>query len=94
MSDNVVEVWLYGKLRRFAAEAAPDAQSVVRFPLDDADTIGTVLTHIGISPTETSNIFLNGELSGFSREVKPGDRLGVFPHDMCVLYKWYFQKEG
>jgi hypothetical protein len=26
--------------------------------------------------------------------VKKGDRLGIFPDDMQLLYKWHFEKEG
>ncbi|MCL4533923.1 MAG: MoaD/ThiS family protein [Bacteroidetes bacterium] len=94
MCEGEVEVWLYGKLRRFAGQSAPDAESVVRLSMAGPTTIGEALASIGIPAAETSNIFLNGELSGFTRSLKPGDRLGVFPDDMALLYKWYFRKEG
>ncbi len=94
MCEDTVEVWLYGKLRRFAPQQAADAQSILRLPLEGAITIGEALDRIGIPPGETSNIFLNGQLSGFTRPISAGDRLGVFPDDMALLYKWYFRKEG
>ena len=40
------------------------------------------------------NIFLNGEYSNLSRPVRDGDRLGIFPYDMQLLYKWHFKKKG
>jgi hypothetical protein len=39
-----------------------------------------------------TNIFLNGELSGLGRKVIDGDRLGIFPDDMQLLYRWYFNR--
>jgi len=89
----MIEVHLYGKLRRFAEEPDPTSDTIVRVPVTEGDTIGQVLARIGISLEEVgSNIFLNGEYSGLNRSVKPGDRLGVFPDDMQLLYKWYFHK--
>jgi len=61
--------------------------------VEAGDTIRTVIAHIGIDLGETSNIFLNGELSSPNRSVKGGDRLGIFPHDQALLYKWYFEKK-
>jgi hypothetical protein len=93
MAENMVEVWLYGKLRRFAPQKATNAPSIVNLPLEGISTIGEVLDHIGIAPEETSNIFLNCQLSALTRQISPGDRLGIFPNDMALLYKWYFRKE-
>lgn len=88
----MIEVRLFGKHRRLAPNSAPDADSVIKVPVQSGDTILSVLARIGIPLVETSNIFLNGELSTPSRRVKPGDRLGVFPDDMALLYKWYFTR--
>lgn len=90
--DTAIEVWLYGKHRRLAPNPATDANSVVNLPAREGDTILAILARLGIAVEETSNIFLNGELSAPSRRVKAGDRLGIFPDDMAVLYKWYFRK--
>ena len=90
----MIEVWLYGKHRRLVPNSARDANSIVYVPVQDGDTILSVLERIGIPLEETSNIFLNGELSAPSRSVAEGDRLGVFPDDMALLYKWYFSRLG
>lgn len=45
-----------------------------------------MLDRIGIDLEETSNVFLNGKLSPPQRPVRDGDRLGVFPRDMALLY--------
>jgi len=93
-ADNPpIEVHLYGKLRRFAEERDPTSNSIVRLRVTASETIGGVLDRIGIPREELgANVFLNGQYSDLSRPVAPGDRLGVFPDDMQLLYKWYFAK--
>ena len=88
-----MEIHLYGRLRRFATNRDVSQDSVIELPVEDGDSIESALRHIGIDPKETSNIFLNGELSTLSRRVKDTDRLGVFPRDMALLYKQYFKKK-
>ncbi len=68
------------------------SECIVSVPVLGTETIGDVLSHLGIAQSETSNIFLNGDLSAPSRPVQNGDRLGVFPSDMATLYKWYFSE--
>ena len=91
----MIEVHLYGKLRHFTDNQDPTRDSIICTRVEEGDTIEDIIRHIGI-PHEAlgSNIFLNGEYSALGREVKDGDRLGVFPNDMQLLYKWYFSKIG
>ena len=91
----MIEVHLYGKLRRFTDNQDPSRDSVIYIPVQEGDTIAHIVRRIGI-PQESlgSNIFLNGEYSTLRRKVKDGDRLGVFPDDMQLLYKWYFSPIG
>ncbi len=91
--DSKIEVHLYGKLRRVAACPDTAGECVVSVPVAEGATIGEVLAQLGVALEETSNHFLNGELSAPTRRVKPGDRLGVFPDDMATLYKWYFARQ-
>ncbi len=91
--DEPVEVHLYGKLRRFAKDRDPASDSILRIRSASGETIGALLDRIGIPREELgANLFLNGEYSDLSRPLRPGDRLGVFPDDMQLLYKWYFAK--
>jgi hypothetical protein len=89
----LIEVHLYGKLRRFSDNLDPTRDSIVNLPVEEGDTIEDIIRRIGI-PNEDigSNIFLNGEYSALKRRVSDGDRLGVFPDNMQLLYKWYFHK--
>jgi len=88
-----VAVYLYGKLRRFAEQQRPDAESVVHVPVQEGDTIIDVLHRIGVPLEEVGrNVFLDHKYSALSRAVHPGGRLAVFPDDMQLLYRQYFEK--
>ena len=91
----MIEVYLYGKLRRFTDNLDPSRDSIASVPVKNEDSIETIAQRIGIPLEEVgTNIFLNGEYSALSRKVSDGDRLGVFPDDMKLLYKWYFDKKS
>ena len=90
----MIEVHLYGKLRRFTDNQDPSRDSIVHVPTGDGDTIEDIVRRIGIPFEELgSNIFLNGEYSALERKVADGDRLGIFPDNMQLLYKWHFTKQ-
>jgi molybdopterin converting factor small subunit len=87
----MIEIHLYGKLRRFADKQDPTSDSVLHLPVEEGETIEDIVRRIGISNEELGrNIFLNGQLSALSRKVKDSDRLGLFPWDMSLLYRQYF----
>jgi molybdopterin converting factor small subunit len=87
----MIEIHLYGKLRRFAKKQDPTSDSVLHLPVKEGETIEDIVRRIGIPREELGrNTFLNGQLSALSREVKDGDRLGLFPSDMSLLYRQYF----
>jgi molybdopterin converting factor small subunit len=91
----MIEIHLYGKLRRFAENQNPAGDSIVYASLEEGDTIQDVLERLGVPMREVGrNIFLNWQYSALGRKVKDGDRLAVFPDDMQLLYKWYFPKMG
>jgi len=87
----MVEVHLYGKLRRFAADRDPTSASVAKVPCRAGDTVSDIVDRLGIPHAELgSNKFLNGRYADMSTAVHDSDRLGLFPDDMQLLYKWYF----
>ncbi|MBY9012077.1 MAG: MoaD/ThiS family protein [Candidatus Lokiarchaeota archaeon] len=59
---------------------------------DGIQTIADILNKYAIEKEETSHLFVNGTYSGFNKKVKDGDRVGIFPKNMSLLYKWYFTK--
>jgi hypothetical protein len=90
----MIEVHLYGKLRRFCPDRAANADSILRIPRIPGDKVSSVVARIGI-PTEAlgSNLFVNGTYADLESSVPEGARLGLFPDDMQLLYKWYFNPE-
>lgn len=82
----MVEVHLYGKLRRFSDNQDPTRPSIVTVTAREADTVSSIVSRIGIPLEEMgANIFLNGRYSSLERPVKDGDRLGVFPDNMAMI---------
>lgn len=81
-----VEVWLYGKLRRFAPHKEAGSNSVVEVEVEAVENIEGALARLGVPWEEVGNVFLNGRLALVEQAVVDGDRLGVFPQDMSLLY--------
>lgn len=85
--SGTVEVYLYGRLRRYAPRREVWGESLVRLPVGPAETtVGEVIRRVGIDPAEVSNVFRNGSLAAPVSRVRAGDRLGLFPTDMGLLY--------
>lgn len=88
----MVSVHVYGKLRRFAPEPDPRGDSVIAVPHAAGDTVRSLVERIGIPPAELgSNVFVDGRYADLASPVEDGARLGLFPDDMQLLYKWYFR---
>ena len=82
----MIEVHLYGKLRRFTNNEDSTRDSIAYIPVEEGDAIKDTIRRIGIPIEEVgSTIFLNGEYSPLERKVKGGDRLGIFPHNMAMI---------
>ena len=82
----MIEVYLYGKLRRFTDNPDPSRDSITCVATEKGDSIADIIRRIGISDDEVGpNIFLNGRYSPQSEKVKDGDRLGIFPDDMPMI---------
>jgi hypothetical protein len=67
----MIEVRLFGDLRRYAADSAsvaaptPRAEgalAVLHIPVDGGQTVGQIVAQLGIEPAELGNIFLNGRM--------------------------------
>ena len=87
----MVEVHLYGALRRVADVKSATSDSIVRARHEEGDTVSSIVRRIGLAVEELgSNLFVNGRYATLDTPVSDGDRLGLFPDDMQLLYKWYF----
>ncbi len=82
----MIEVHLYGKLRRFTANQDPSRDSIIYLPVKEEDAIENIIKRIGIPFEEIGpHIFLNGRCFSLEKKVKDGDRLGLFPDDMGMI---------
>jgi len=91
----MIDVHLYGKLRRFCAKRAANEDSVVHLLHEEDDTVGSIADRIGIPREEIgSNLFVDGRYANVETPVSDGARVGLFPDDMQLLYKWYFDPKA
>jgi len=67
----VIEVHLYGKLRRHAPASRASGQSVVRLEVEDEETVATVLERVGIPPGDVCHIFVNGAILSTENSMAP-----------------------
>ena len=56
--------------------------------------VGDILKKYDITPEETHHLFVNSIYSGLNKKVQDGDRVGIFPKNMALLYKWYFKRDN
>jgi len=67
----MIEIHLYGSLRRYAPDRRPDRESVARLEPQPGETVGTVLERLSISPDEIYHTFLNGALLSTRNSMAP-----------------------
>ncbi len=86
-----IQVRLFGSLKDRAQVL--DESGYVGLSEIDADvrTIRDILSVLGLEELEVSHTFLNFEYSDLDADVKDGDRVGIFPRDMALLYRWYLK---
>ncbi|MFO7794964.1 MAG: MoaD/ThiS family protein [Promethearchaeati archaeon] len=61
---------------------------------NDSAIIKDLFDKLSLDIEETSHIFVNGDYAGLKRKIREGDTIAIFPRDMALLYKWYFNREG
>jgi len=88
----LIEVHLYGELRRLAGESDVRSESTLYVPYRESDTIERIVRRLGIVPEVLSHLFLDHQYSALSRPVHDGGRLALFPRKMGLLYRQYFPK--
>ncbi len=58
----MIEVHLYGGLRRHASDSRGDAESILNVAPRSAETVRTLLERVGIDQEDLCHVFLNGSL--------------------------------
>lgn len=92
--NMTILVKIFGELQK-KIEGSIDTYSIPlskHLESDGIETIDDILNFYGIKKEETSHLFVNGTYSGLNKKVKDGDRVGLFPKNMSLLYKWYFTR--
>jgi molybdopterin converting factor small subunit len=89
-----IRVKVFGDLRK---KIKPNIKGSLplKFNIDenDAERVSDILNKYNIKEHEIIHIFVNGRYSGLTKKVKDGDTVAIFPINMSVLYKWYFNRE-
>lgn len=83
----MIEVHLYGRLRRLATQSGVHRPSVAWVDLPEG-TVAQVIEALGVERETVGNIFVNGRYdpAALDQTVRSGDRIGLFPPDMRMLY--------
>ena len=84
----MIEVRLFGSLRRFAEDPSVTVESRAWVAMESGDTVADVLSRLQLPREEVGHIFVNGRYSytALRMAVRDGARLGVFPKNMSMLY--------
>lgn len=67
----MIEVHLYGKLRRHAPDARASGESVVRLERHPEETVRSALERVGIAPEDVYHLFLNGAMFTTQNSMAP-----------------------
>lgn len=85
MGNINVDVWLYGRLARYAGEGAGYGYANVKLSLPAGSTMRQLLEHFGIPSEERGITFISGQLSAMpglqpdlDHVLQDGDRVGIF----------------
>jgi hypothetical protein len=60
--ERLIEVRLYGELRRYASPAVRGRGTVMYLPAKGSETVGQVLAQLRIDLAQVGNMFLNGRI--------------------------------
>ncbi|MFW9874919.1 MAG: MoaD/ThiS family protein [Candidatus Thorarchaeota archaeon] len=89
-----IQLKFFGDLRK---KVNPDIKGSMplKFSIDHngIKRVSDILNKYSIEENEVIHIFVNGRYSGVTKKVKSGDIVAIFPRNMSVLYKWYFNRE-
>lgn len=89
-----IQVKLFGDLRKKTQQQISGSSSLkLSINNTNLNRVNDILRKFSIEEDEVSHIFVNGRYSGFKKNVKDGDIISLFPKNMGLLYKWYFNRE-
>ncbi|MFW9950397.1 MAG: MoaD/ThiS family protein [Candidatus Thorarchaeota archaeon] len=83
-----IMVKLYGNLKEKIREENLGLASPLTIHINEGmyETVSEILQKFNIEEEEISHIFVNGAYCGPGKEVKDGDRIGIFPKKMALMF--------
>lgn len=85
----MLEIHLYGRLRRHGPTADPTVPCILRVEADSSHTaVGDLVAALGIPAGEVASVFRDGrwQRDGLKAPLEGAARLGLFPREMSLLY--------
>jgi molybdopterin converting factor small subunit len=81
-------VKLYGKLKENLKKSDLDEKLPLSIKInpDGVHSVYDILEKFAINEEELSHIFVNSKYCGIDKEVNNGDRVGLFPKNMALLF--------
>jgi len=79
---------LYGNLREKVKDTDLEKGFPITFNIEgnEIHTVLDILDKFNIEDNEISHIFVNGKYCGPGKEVRDGDRVGLFPKKMALMF--------
>jgi len=79
---------LYGNLKKNVKDVDLERGLPVTFNIEESNVhfVYDIVEKFAISEDELSHIFVNGKYCGIGKEVKDGDRVGLFPKNMALMF--------
>lgn len=81
-------VKLYGKLKEKVKEFKSDEGFPISMNInpDEVHIVHDILEKFAIYEEELSHIFVNSKYCGIDKKINNGDRVGLFPRNMALLF--------
>ncbi|MFX1574895.1 MAG: MoaD/ThiS family protein [Promethearchaeota archaeon] len=81
-------VKFYGDLKRKISLEDEDngIPKTLEIKCNNLSTILDILENFNINEEEISHIFVNGNLCKLDKSIKDGDRVGIFPRKMGIIF--------
>ncbi|TFF99938.1 MAG: hypothetical protein EU542_08560 [Promethearchaeota archaeon] len=83
-----LKVKLYGTLKEKVSKLIFTGENSEILNINGKENliVSDILDELGISESEISHIFVNNRYSGVGKQIKEGDRIGIFPKNMAIMF--------
>jgi len=86
-----ISVRFYGDLKRKVqakdSESNPGSPAKINLTkTENIETIGDILQKFHLTEEDLSHIFVNGKYCGLGEKLQEGDRVGLFPTNMALIF--------